>query len=274
VWWKRILSWLRHEPDSTIAIIVAVIVITLSVLFSLGHTTLPWALAGMTAAYVALLVGNVRDRLNSRSRDEVIRGLERAVGEQTRAVRELSDVVRHLSEPVVYPTQHIPYARLREYIARHKVRDAVFLQYSGQACAEVIEAVLLKKGARATVYLQDEGTARDIGSKFQENRIATSISNLRKWQRKYDGISELTVYQCTMPMTVRAIMIDDRLLCMGPYTYEPEADEKHPGDTVEVSGHDVATVIAHRGTGNFDALRQTFDSLVRKYELVARRIEP
>ena len=181
--------------------------------------------------------------------------------------------MRHLSEPVVYPTQHIPYARLREYIEQHKIREAVFLQYSGQACADLIEAVLLKQGARAIVYLQDERTATEIGSKFQENRIATSISNLRKWRRKYETTSELTVCQCTIPMTVRAVMIDDRVLCMGPYTYEPEADEKHPGDTVEVSGHDIATTIAYRGTDNFDALRQTFTMLVKKYELVARRVE-
>jgi hypothetical protein len=211
VFWRGVKYWLRHEPDQTIGLISGAAAIVLAVLGDAGFTLINWILTAIAATLIMLLAGNVRDRLSSRSGQ------------------------------TVFATDEIPYARLREHIGRHDVRQAVFLQYSGQACANVIEAVLRRPGARAVVFLQDERTAANIGSKFQADRITNSINNLRVWNRKYSQ-SELTVYKCVTPMTVRAIMIDDRLLCMGPYTYEPERGlGKHPDDTVEVSGNDVAT---------------------------------
>jgi hypothetical protein len=77
-----------------------------------------------------------------------------------------------------------------------------------------------------------------------------------------------------MPMSVRAIMLDDRLLCMGWYTYEREYghDAEHPTDTVAVSGHDIATVISRKGTDDFDALNSTFTMLVKNYERASQPV--
>lgn len=242
MFWQGVKYWLRHEPDQTIGLISAAVAIVLAVLADAGFTLINWILTAIAVTLIMLLAGNMRDRLSKRSGQ------------------------------TVFATDEIPYTRLREHIGGHDVRQAVFLQYSGQACANVIEAVLRKPGAHVIVYLQDERTAAIIGSKFQADRITNSINNLRVWNRKY-AHSELTVYKCTTPMTVRAIMIDDRLLCMGPYTYEPERGVgKHPDDTVEISGNDIATTIAVKGTENFEAMHTTFAMLVRKYQNAAEQV--
>lgn len=242
MFWREVKYWLRHEPDQTIGLASGAVAIVLAVLADAGFTLINWILTAIAATLMLLLAGNVRDRLSKRSGQ------------------------------TVFATDEIPYARLREHISRHAVRQVVFLQYSGQACANVIEAVLRKPGTHAIVYLQDERTAAKIGSKFQADRITNSINNLRVWNRKYCQ-SELTVYKCAAPMTVRAVMIDDRLLCMGPYTYEPEKGlGKHPDDTVEISGNDICTMIAAKGTENFEALNTTFAMLVRKYQNAAEQV--
>jgi hypothetical protein len=263
--WQGVMSWLRHEPDQTIGIISGGFAIILAVLADAGFTSIAWVLTATAVTLIMLLAGNVRARLSARSTGEALPRL-------TRALEDLSLAVRHISERAVYRDQDTPYEQVREYVRQHDVHKAVFLQYSGDACAREIEAVLLKGGAEVTVYLQDEQTASRLGSNFQAKRIASSIERLRGWRQKYDGISDLTVYQCDVPMSVRAIMIDDRLLCMGWYTYEPDS-KKHPGDTIEVSGHDVATVIAYRGTENFDALKKTFSDLLEKYERARHQVQ-
>jgi hypothetical protein len=118
------------------------------------------------------------------------------------------------------------------------------------------------------MYLQDEKTAAALRSEFQAQRISGSIHNLSFWRLKYGAMSELNVYKCSMPMSVRAILLDDRLLCMGWYTYEQDqvSDVRFPDDTVAVFGHDTAVVVARKGTPEFDALYKTFKRLANNYE--------
>jgi hypothetical protein len=243
------------------------IAIIIGVIGSLGLINVNVALTVMQVTLIALLASIVRDRLAEKPRGE-------SLGRLTTTLQETSLVIRNLSKPTVFPTQDAPYAELLEYIAQHDVAKAIFLQYSGQACDGVLEAVLKKPGAKAVVYLQDEKRAENLGSKFQATRIVTSVNNMRKWRIKYDGTSEITVHKCTMPMSVRAIMLDDRLLCMGWYTYEREYghDAEHPTDTVAVSGHDIATVISRKGTDDFDALNSTFTMLVKNYERASQPV--
>jgi len=239
--WARIIKLLRDDPDTGIGLIVVGFAVILGATGDAGLTGVSWTLTAISGTLLMLLVSIVRDRLAGRSKDK---------------------------SPTVFPTQDGPYSELVDYINQNKVTKAVFLQYSGQACAGVLEAVLKKPGAKAVVYLQDEKTAESLGSKFQAARIGASVKNMRKWRIKYEGKSEIIVRKCTMPMSVRAIMLDDQLLCMGWYTYEHEhrQDVEHPDDTVAVSGHDTATLISRKGTADFDALTSTLAMLVANYE--------
>jgi hypothetical protein len=204
-----------------------------------------------------------RNQLADQSRDK-------SISQVVDLVRDTSMVVRNLSEPTIFDRQKTPYEQLTHHINEHGVKKAIFIQYSGRRSEDVLQAVLRTPGAAATVYLQDERTAEKIGSRRQAARISGSIRDtLSDWHRNYRGLSELKVYKCMAPMSVRAIMIDDQLLCMGWYTYEPDDRqdaEDFRDDTVAVSGDDIATIIARRGTHEFDALNSTFAMLISKYE--------
>lgn len=262
--WQGFKSWLRHDPDQTIAILSAIAAVVLAVLTSSGFALTAWVLAATAATLIALLGGNVRDRLNTRSTDKEMHRMADTLA-------DLSLAIRHMTR-VVYKDQDEPYAQVREHISQTEVRNAIFLQYSGEKCSREIDAVLRKGGTSVVVYLQAEQTALDLGSDYQAGRIAQSIKTLRGWRRKYEGMSELAVYQCDVPMAVRAVMIDDRLLCMGWYFYGPDSI-KHPEDSMDVSGHDIATVIAFRGTENFDALSDTFRKVLTRLERGRQQVE-
>jgi hypothetical protein len=242
--WESVRSTLRDKPEIGVAISSGGAGIFLAVLLIFDITGIKPLLAVTQLTLASLSWSIFRDQLADRSK------------------------------PTIYDSQEIPYQELIKDIRQHGAKKAVFVQYSCTESADVLEAVLQVAGAKAIVYLQDEHTAASIGCQRQVTRITGSIlGTLSEWRRKYQGHSTLEVYKCTMPMSVRGIMIDDRLLCMGGYTYEPDDREgatDHLDDTVAVSGHDTATMIARRGTREFDALNATFSMLVDKYERFSR----
>lgn len=262
--WQGFKSWLRHDPDQTIGLVSAVAAVILAILTMSGFALTSWVLAATAATLIALLSGNVRDRLNARS-------TATETHRMADAVADLSLAVRHMTR-TVYKDQDEPYEQVREYISHNEVRKAVFLQYSGTKCSREIDAVLRKGGTEVVVYLQDQEKASELGSDYQAGLIRTSIETLQGWRRKYEGISELTVYQCEVPLSARAVMVDDRLLCMGWYICGP-GSIKHPNDRMDVSGHDMATVIAYRGTENFDALDKTFRHALGRLERGRRQVD-
>lgn len=242
--WDSVRSTLRDKPEIGVAVSSGGAGIILAILTIFDITSIKPLLAVTQLTLASLSWSIFRDQLGDRSK------------------------------PTIFDRQETPYQEVINYIKRHGVKRAVFIQYSCTEAADVLEAVLQVAGATAVVYLQDEQTAASIGCQRQVTRITGSIlGTLSEWRRKYQGHSTLEVYKCTMPMSVRGIMIDDRLLCMGWYTYEPDDREgatDHLDDTVAVSGHDIATVIARRGTRDFDALNTTYTMLVGRYERFGR----
>jgi hypothetical protein len=289
MWWRIVKTALRDKPEiglaassAAIGLILAVINIFGASIFGVNDTKIVLAL---TLATLGSLSWNIfRNQLADQSRDESIsriaelvtgtsvgvRNLAGPVSQVAEVVRDTSMVVRNLSEPTIFDRQKTPYDQLIHHINENGVEKAVFIQYSGRRSEDVLQAVLRTPGATATVYLQDERIAAKIGSRRQAARITGSLRDtLSDWHRNYRGLSELKVYKCMLPMSVRAIMIDDQLLCMGWYTYEPDDRkdaEEFRDDTVAVSGDDIATIIARRGTHEFDALNSTFAMLISKYE--------
>lgn len=261
--WHGVKVVLRDKPEIAPAAASAFVGLVLGVLSIFGVNDLKILLA-VTQVTLGSLSWNIfRNQLDNQSRNA-------SIDQMAGLVKDTATVVRNLSAPMIFDRQKVPYDQLLHDIAENGARKAVFIQYSGQQSAEVLQAVLRSPGAVATVYLQDERTAAKIGSGRQAARIAHSIHNtLSDWRRNFVGLSQLHVYTCTMPMSVRAVMIDDRIICMGWYTYEPD-DRADAGDyrddTVAVSGDDIATVVARRGTHEFDALNSTLAMLISKYE--------
>jgi hypothetical protein len=241
--WERVRAHLRANWELDVALLG---VLSALVTSALGVTSVKALLVPMQATLGAVSLGMIRDRLRDRTAD--------------RSLQEISAAVRTLAEDKIFDQDDKPYKELIRYVSEHEVREAVFLQYSAARSKDVLKAVL-GKGAKADVYIQHGDMAAKIGSEMQADRIAGSIRNNLPYLN-----GRLTVYRCVPPVSVRAIRIDDRVLCMGWYTYETEPGRKDfPNDTTAVSGHDRATIIAWKGTSDYEALNSTLNVLLANY---------
>jgi len=175
----------------------------------------------------------------------------------------------------IFGYQQDAYQFLIDMIERYGAKEAVLLQYSCQTSLNVLR-VLLRKGAKATVFIQHEDTPAKIGSQFQADRIIYAMRNLRS--DLGDALlkpNKLKIYKYHAPSSMSAIKIDNRLLCMGWYTYEESSVSMHttyPDDTIEISGHDRAAVVVWQGTNEFQALDRTFNILENNYRKHAQVI--
>ncbi|HEY1350270.1 MAG TPA: hypothetical protein VGF67_11670 [Ktedonobacteraceae bacterium] len=175
----------------------------------------------------------------------------------------------------IFAHQEAAYQFLMNIVDYYGAQEAVFLQYS---CTTGLPAlrILLRKGARVTLFIQHEDTAKKIGSRFQAERSKHTIRSLRS--DLGNVLSEpdaLKIYTYRPPGSMSAIKIDERVLSMGWYTYEEKANGGHEvylHDTLELSGHGRAAVVAWAGagagpgaSGDFQRLCRTFRILEKNY---------
>ncbi|SRR5258707_8437 len=185
------------------------------------------------------------------------------------SLQTLSGAVKSLTRNKIYPDQEGAFACLLEYINHNQVKEATFLQYSGKWSELVLTSLVLNKKARATVYIQHEETAGQLKSERQVDRITSTIRNsLSDLSRKLSEQSNLKVYKFKTPASVRAIKIDEQVLCVGWYTYERvyrKDQPTFPDDQTAISGHDRPAIVVWKGTEEYDILNQMVLVLVENY---------
>lgn len=175
----------------------------------------------------------------------------------------------------VFEHQEAAYQFLMNMIDHSTIKYAVMLQYSCTTGLPILRA-LLRKGAKVTVFIQHEDISRRMGSQFQANRIMDTTQNLLS--NLGDALvrpDRLKVYKYHVPSSISAIKIDNRVLCIGWYTYEEvdrAAEKTYTSDTFELSAHDRAAVIAVKGTHEFRALDKTFSVLEKNYRAHAEHV--
>lgn len=268
--WNRVKKILRAYVDLLIAIFVTVVGIIAVVTSNFGLTSDKVVPSLTLGVLFALSISILRDRIADRA--------------TAQSLQQVSDSMRRQTEIRVFATQREPYDQLIKYVDGHRIREVTLIQYSGDQSMSILTAALGQHRVRAELYLQHDETAASLGSRRQAGLIVgsirTKLSDLSGNIRK--NKSTLKVYRVTAPISVRAIKIDNEVLCMGWYTFEPEDRSnrpEYPDDQISVSGHDRATIIAWRGTAEFDALNSTFMAMVDIYrdprnEVPLKRVDP
>ena len=202
---------------------------------AIGASTLKVLLLPVLVTIGALAIGRVGDRVSDRKRSATL--------------DELSALMQARTNQIVFPDQTEPYRRIEEYVKANRAAEAIFVQYSGEQCKNLVSTVLAA-GAKVELYTQLPEAARKIGTSMQANRIAGQFrDSFSNWT------GNLTVYQCAPPVSIRVVRIDDKVLCVGFYTFEPEEGRpKYPNDTTAVSGHDRPTFFVQSGTLEYEIL--------------------
>jgi hypothetical protein len=192
------------------------------------------------------------------------------------SLQALSNSVKSLTRNKFYPDQDEAFKSLLEYINTNPVKEATFLQYSCKQSESLLYPLVLNKKARATVYIQHEEVPAQLKSERQVDRITSTIRNsLSDLSRKLSDPSNLQVYKFKTPASVRAIQLDDQVLCVGWYTYERvnrKGWSTFPDDQTAISGDDRPTIVAWKGTEAYDVLNQMVTVMVENYQEYAERV--
>jgi TIR domain len=190
---------------------------------------------------------------------------------QTSLILPIAEPVRAVP-PQFFEYQEDAYHSLIRMVQDHGAKEAVLLQYSCHTSLPILR-MLLRKGAKVTVFIQHEETVSpekgQLRSQLQADLIGDTTRNLRSnLGRMLVEPGKLEVYKYRVQSSMSAIKIDNQILCMGWYTFEQKRrgdDKANPDDTIDVSGHDRAAVVVYKGTNEFQALDQTFSILEKNY---------
>ena len=181
-------------------------------------------------------------------------------------VKDISDNTYVFKRNKSYKNQEEMYADIIQEIREARnVKEATLIQYSSRKASPLI-FTLLNKGATVNLYVKNP----DIGiiSRMQKERIISAIKDLPGELSSTSGV--LKVYKYDPPASVRGVIIDDRVLAIGWYTYEyvpqPERDSAYPDDEFFLSGHDIPGMLLHEGSLEFEIFKDLLLEQTKNFE--------
>jgi hypothetical protein len=186
------------------------------------------------------------------------------------AVERLVIIENSLAHPTkLFAEQQDVYTALKEYVVQHGVREAVFLQYSCSTALDLLR-VVVRAGAKVTLYLQSPSTPRKLGSSYQHDRVRTTHAKLPSELKDLQFEKNVRIYEYDPPASVSAVRIDDKLISVGwsiTKNIESTSYAEYPiGDTVEMLAHNVPAILARRGSAEYDTLNTLFRDLCENFK--------
>ena len=181
-------------------------------------------------------------------------------------VKDISDNTHVLKRNKPYNNQEEMYTDIiQEIRGIRNIKEATLVQYSSRKAAPLI-FTLLNKGAIVNLYVKNSDTG--VISTMQKERIINAIKDLPGELSTTSGT--LKVYKYDQPASVRGVIIDNRVLAIGWYTYEyvpkTERDSSYPDDDFFLSGHDVPGILLYEGSLEFEIFKDLFLKQVRNFE--------
>jgi len=181
-------------------------------------------------------------------------------------VKDISDNTYALKHNKPYNNQEEMYADIIQEIREvRNVNEAILVQYSSRRASTLI-FTLLRKGATVNLYIKNPDTG--VISTMQKERIISTIKDLPNELSSTYGT--LKVYKYDPPASVRGVIIDNRILAIGWYTYEyvtkSERDSAYPDDEFFLSGHDVPGILVREGSLEFEVFKDLFLKQIQNFE--------
>lgn len=185
-------------------------------------------------------------------------------------LKDISDSTYRFTPNKSYNTQEEMYRYLIHEIEKlNKVEKAILIQYTSRKASPLIWT-LLNKGARVVVYVKNPDS--EVINEAQKERIIREIQELPIEVRGTPGTLEVHKYDA--PASVRGVMIDNRVMAIGWYSYEyvsksnrnPNYPQGNPNDKFGIWGHDVPGMLLYKGTREFENLKELFYNQVSNYQ--------
>lgn len=151
------------------------------------------------------------------------------------------------------------------YISQNDVKHATIIQYSGVMITNTL-LELMKKGVNVSLWLHNPETAV---STHQRDRILSSINGMEdQLKTSYEGKRrpKLTIYYYDAPASIRGILVDDKMLIIGWYTYNHQIKAHPKDDAFKIAGHNKVSLRVDKEDPGFNSLRSMFQAQIMDYE--------
>ena len=252
--WKRILGEIRRRENVDLYL-YALFSIIAGVLGVVG-----WVSLEIIGAIILLMLGALASIfLTSRRSEAEIKKVTDQLSRQLAIVRKESH------DDKAYESQVDLYRDLAKYIEKYEAKHtihAIVVQYSARKVDDPLRE-LMRKGANIKLYIHNQETSI---SQYQNERIRITLNSLLTELREGNG--KLEVFEYDSPASVRGILIDDKVLAIGFYTYETllVRESKYPDDRFTIWGHNVPGWILYDGSPAFSIFCKMFKDLVANYD--------
>ena len=166
------------------------------------------------------------------------------------------------------------FPELRDYIGMNQVQSATLIQMSCLNERHLLRE-LWSAGARIELYISAANIEFGV-SKWQKDRIARFLEELPNELQNIDpckGSCRIDIYKYNAPASIRAVLIDDKILTSGPYLYQKHRLGEQ-GNLLDVRGAELPLLLLTRNDPDFETVRVMILRLIEnwKREKVAEHI--
>jgi len=163
------------------------------------------------------------------------------------------------------------FSELKAYIDSNKIQRATLIQMS---CIneKVLIHELWRKEAKVELFLSSGGQEFGV-SKYQRKRIEQFLCDLQNELFCIKGCpesGEIAIYKYAAPASVRAVLLDDKILAFGPYLYEvhPVPVAKKKPKLLDVRGAELPLLVLRKADPDFEMIRELISDLVKNWKSI------
>jgi hypothetical protein len=166
------------------------------------------------------------------------------------------------------------YSDLHAECQARRPRRVTFYHFSGNEILSIVET-LFKSGCEIDIYTQSPHLVKSLDCSYQANRIDAAEHDFRtRFHRPVASVGGgvVRLWRSDVPLTIRAVVLDDDVIILGWYVYakvpggkragEGPSAGKFAGDRVRLSGHDQLGVVLRRSHPQFEEVQD----FLRKYQ--------
>lgn len=145
------------------------------------------------------------------------------------------------------------YNYLTHILCNEKIREATLIQYTGFKADTLLNS-LINSGANVKIYLHDQSLS--INDFQRERLINFEKSTLNVFTN--EERQRLQIIHYNVPASFRAVLVDNKILAVGWYTYVINQDADL-ADEIRIRGHNTPGILCYKGSPEFDCFIKEFN---------------
>ncbi len=184
----------------------------------------------------------------------------------TSGVTEPRVALQSLGQPLFRKHNFDVFPEIKEYIDQNRVQNATIIQMS---CLNEMHVVRELWSTNATVEVYVSSGRKNFGvSAWQQNRVRRFLKELPNELQNIPcsgACGQIVVYKYDAPASIRAILIDDKVLTLGCYLYQKHQLNSR-SKILDVRGGELPLMLLTKKDSDFEIVRNMLLRLIDNWK--------